>query len=144
MTYTRIATGSVPIVLISVAWSLAAKGFLAHYLVLFGFAIVAFLCLWGWRSYLLGSLPKGYQQRVQGSSPRMRVRIGRTLAIVIGMTMFVPIAVIGAMYLRPGVSESWKTFSICLFLTAWASKIPLAVLVTEWHLFRLGNSEVND
>ena len=137
MTYTRIATGAVPIVLLSVAWSLAAKGFLAHYLVLLGFAIVAFLCMWGWRSYLLGSLPTGYQQRVQECSPKTRVRIGRTLAAVIGMTMILPIAVIAMMYLMPGVSESWKTFSICLFLIAWASKIPLAVLVTEWHLFRL-------
>jgi hypothetical protein len=136
MTYTRIATGAVPIVLISVAWSLAARGFLAHYLVLLGFASAAFLFMWAWRSYLLGSLPSGYQQRVQECSPRMRVRIGRTLAFVIGVTMYVPVAVIGMMYLMSGVSEGWKTFSICLFLIAWASKIPLAALVTEWHLFR--------
>ncbi|MCY2983373.1 MAG: hypothetical protein NTY15_07005 [Planctomycetota bacterium] len=136
MTYTRIATGLVPIVLISIAWSLAAKGYLAHYLVLIGFAIFAFLCLWAWRRTLLGSLPTGYQQLVQESSSRMRVRIGRALAVLIGVTMLLPLAVVGVMYLKPGMSESWKTFSICLFLIAWASKIPLAVLITEWHLFR--------
>ena len=136
MTYTRIATGSVPIVLISVAWSLADKGFLAHYLVLFGFAFVAFLCMWGWRSYLLGSLPAGYHQRIQASPQRVRVRIGRALAVMIGTTMVLPLAVIGIMYIKSGMAESWKTFSICLFLIGWASKLPLAVLVTEWHLFR--------
>ena len=31
MTYTRIATGLVPIVLISIAWSLAAKGYEYRY-----------------------------------------------------------------------------------------------------------------
>lgn len=138
MTYKRIASGTVPIVLISMAWSLAAKGYLAHYLVLFGFGLVAFLGIVGWRRSLLGSLPQDYQQRVKESSPRMRARIGRTLALLIGMTMVVPVAIIGMMYLKPGTSESWKTFSICLFLIAWASKIPLAVLVTEWHLFRFG------
>jgi len=135
MTYLRITTGVVPIVLISVAWWLAAKGYLAHYLVLFGYAIVAFLCMWGWRRSLLGSLPPDYQQRVQASSPGMRVKIGRTLALLIGLTMLVPVAVVGVMYLRSGMSESWKTFSICMFLILWSSKIPLAVLVTESHLY---------
>jgi len=135
MTYLRITTGAVPIVLISVAWSLAAKGYLASYLVLFVFAFVAMLCMWAWRRFLLSSLPPEYQQRVQASSPRMRVKIGRTLALLIALTMLTPLAVVGVMYLRTGMSESWKTFSICLFLIAWASKIPLAVLVTEWHLF---------
>jgi hypothetical protein len=139
MTYTRIATGLVPIVLISVAWSLASKGYLAHYLVLFGFAIVAFFSIWAWRRLLLGSLPAGYQQRIHESSRRLRVSIGRSLALLIGVTMFAPLTIVGVMYLKPGSSESWKTFSICLFLIAWASKIPLAVLVTEWHLFRCRN-----
>ena len=134
MPIARITTVLVPIALVAIAGLLASKGYLARFEVLIGFGIVAFLVIWAWRRSLLSSLSPDYKRRVSESTKVQRVGIGRALAIMIAITMIVPMFVVAFMYLLPGMSESWKSFSTCLFLIGWASKIPLAILITEWHL----------
>ena len=134
MRLARIITVLVPIALVAIAGLLASKGYLARFEVLIGFGIVAFLVIWAWRRSLLSSLPPEYRRRVNESTKAQRVGIGRALATMIVFTMIVPICIVALMYLLPGMSESWKSFSTCLFLIGWASKIPLAVLITEWQL----------
>ena len=135
MRISRISTVLVPFALVAIAGLLASKGYLARFEVLIGFGVGAFLVLWAWRRSLLSSLPPEYKRRVSESTKVQRIGIGRALAIMIFFTMIVPLCVIASMYLLPGASESWKSFSTCLFLIGWASKIPLAVLITEWHLY---------
>jgi len=131
----RITTVLVPVALVAIAGLLASKGYLARFAVLIGFGVVAFLVMWAWRRSLLSSLPPEYKRRVSESTKVQRIGIGRSLAIMILFTIIVPICIVAFMYLLPGMSESWKSFSTCLFLIGWASKIPLAVLITEWHLY---------
>ena len=132
----RISTMLVPIALVAIAWLLASKGYLARFEVLISYGIVAFLVMWAWRRSLLSSLPPEYEEWMRKSSKKQRVRVGRALAMMIVVTMLIPICTIAFMYLAPEVSESWKSFSTCMLLIGWASKIPLAILITEWHLFR--------
>jgi uncharacterized membrane protein len=136
MRIARVSTVLVPIAFLAIAWVLASKGYLARFDVLIGYGIVAFLVMWAWRRSLLSSLPPEYEQWVRKSSKEQRVGVGRALAIMIAVTIVVPICTIAFMYLSPGMSESWKSFSTCSLLIGWASKIPLAILITEWHLFR--------
>ena len=135
MRVARISTVLVPIAFVAIAWVLASKGYLARFEVLISFGIVAFLVMWAWRRSLLSSLPPEYKPWISKSTKKQRVSIGGALAMMIVITMIVPLCTIAFMYLSPGVSESWKSFSICLLLIGWASKIPLAILITEWHLF---------
>ena len=132
----RISTMLVPIALLAIAWLLASKGYLARFEVLISYGVVAFLVMWAWRRSLLSSLPPEYEQWIRKSTKRQRVGVGRSLAMMIVVTMLIPICTIAFMYLAPEVSESWKSFSTCMLLIGWASKIPLAILITEWHLFR--------
>ena len=136
MKVTRLSTALVPIALVAIAGLLASKGYLAHYGVLIGFGFVAFVVMWAWRRFLLSSLPTNYEKRVRESTGMNRVEIGRALAAMLVFTMAVPLSTVAMMYLLPGRSESWKSFSICMLLIGWASKIPLGILITELYLFR--------
>jgi len=135
VTFARLSSVVVPIAFILISGLLASIGYLARFEVLFCYGVVAFFGMWAWRRSLLSSLPAEYEQRVRESTGIVRVNVGRSLAMMLIITALVPLATVVVIYLLPGVSESWKSFAVCLLLVGLASKIPLGILITEWYLF---------